>query len=75
MSTCKTVNLLVPVTVPAGFDLEKVDLAGFLSKFIEIGLEDLQESVADGEIETSEDEELVVSQTDWGNPSYVAEEV
>lgn len=63
----KTIWLSVPVEVPEDFD-DSIDLAGFLNDFINIGLDDLTDSVEDDEVESSEEEEFVVNQTEWGQP-------
>lgn len=56
MSNKKTVWLSVPVEIPVEFDEDC--LPGFLSKFIDIGLQHLSDSVSDDELETSEEEEV-----------------
>jgi len=66
-----TVKLVVTVQAPVEFDLDAVDLAGYLSKFIQIGLSDLEDSVADDDIESSEEEEAVASQVTWGKVEYL----
>jgi len=62
----KTVILVVPVSVPENLDLDSVDLASFLDRFIDIGLSDLEDTVNDKDFESSEGEKLVVSQVSWG---------
>lgn len=66
----ETVKLSVSVEVPEGFDRDKIDLPSFLSKFIEIGLSDLEESVEDKNIDSSMEEEFVCWRTKWGVVDY-----
>ena len=63
----KTVYLVVPVEVPDTFE-QVDDLTKYLNKFIEIGLNDLQETVEDENIDSDELDELVATQTEWGTP-------
>jgi len=58
-----TVWVLIPVQVPGGEDL---DITGYVNNFISIGLTDLQESVDDPNIDSSEDDELVVKKCVFG---------
>ena len=61
----KSVWLAVEVQVAEGLDGEAV--AGFLSKFIDIGCADLYDTVNDGVFEHTEDDQLALS-AQWFNP-------
>lgn len=67
MSEENTIHLIVPVKVPAGFDRPD-ELAAYLSKFIDIGLNDLKDSVEDEDLDSEELDEVVVNETEWGQP-------
>lgn len=67
MSEENTIHLIVPVKVPAGFDRPD-ELAAYLSKFIDIGLNDLTDTVADEDLDSDELDSLVVNETKWGQP-------
>ena len=57
--------LAVEVDIPDGFDVD--ELPGYLSKFIDIGMDDLRDSCDDDELDVT-DEEIVVSESEWGVP-------
>jgi len=71
--TQNTVHLVVPVKVPEGFHMAN-ELPDYLRKFIEIGLAKLQKDVKEDEgafctIGIDEDDILVATKTEWGQPS------
>lgn len=61
----KTVTLSVSVEVPEGIEAEA--LAGYLDRFIDIGLSDLSDTVNDTCLESTEEDEVVASSTKWGS--------
>lgn len=63
----KSIYLVVPVKLPKGFE-DPADLAKYLNKFIEIGLNDLQETVEDKNIDSDELDQVVANQIEWGSP-------
>lgn len=63
----KTVYVVVPVEVPETF--EQVDnLAGYLNKFIEIGINDLQEAIEDPDISSDNTDVLIAEKITWKEP-------
>lgn len=64
----KEVWLAIPVQVSEGVDVDSVDLAGYLSRFIDVGFSDLSDSVEDEEIDSDESDEVVANKTHWGEP-------
>jgi len=66
MSSDNTVWVLVPVQVPPGN--EDLDVARYVNDFISIGLADLQESVGDPDVDSSEDDEVVANKCVFGEP-------
>lgn len=66
MSEDNNFYLVVPVTIPESIQPE--DLVSYLNKFIEIGLNDLKETVDDENIESDELDEVIVNETTWGQP-------
>lgn len=67
----KTVRLAVDVKVPDGIEAEVV--AGYLDKFITIGIQDLCDTVKDTCLESTEEDDLVVSSTEWGNVTVIGD--
>ena len=65
MSGKSEVWLEIPVQVPNGLD---IDLAAYLERFLEIGFDDLNESVNDRDIESDLDDEILLEKTVWGSP-------
>jgi hypothetical protein len=61
----KTIFVKVPVHVP---DEQELDVAGYVSKFISIGLADLQDSLEDSELELSDDDKIVADHCVFGEP-------
>jgi hypothetical protein len=59
----ETVWVRVPVEVPEKIEL---DVAGYVSKFISIGLADLQVSLEDSEMEFSDDDKIVAEHCAFG---------
>lgn len=62
-----TIHLVVPVRVSKTF-INPDALATYLNKFIEIGINDLWDSVGDDGIESEELDKAVLKQTEWGIP-------
>jgi len=65
MSNTKTVWVAVSVTVPDNFNEKTV--AEFLEKFIQIGENDLSNSITEFDIEVSEEEEQFATKAKWGD--------
>lgn len=59
----KTVWVRVPVEFPEKIEL---DVAGYVNKFLSIGLADLQDSLEDSEMELSDDDKIVAEHCNFG---------
>ena len=59
------IHLTVCVDVPDDFDANEIDLVNFLSQFLEIGMNDLKDSVEDEDIESTPEEIVVATSTQW----------
>lgn len=70
MSDIEEVWLAIPVKVQGKLD---IDLAHYLERFLEIGFEDLNESVNDNDIESDADDEILLEKTTWGIPIVLKE--
>ncbi len=64
MAKGKEVWLTVKVDVPNDFD--PTVLPGFLDKFVDIGISDLQDSCYDENLDMTE-EERIVAKAEWGS--------
>ena len=73
MAENKVVWVGIPVQVPAAND--EIDVAGYLNKFIEIGLNDLQESIDDEGIDNDNDDFIILSQIVFGQPQVINQPV
>lgn len=69
----KEVWLAIPVKFPDDIDIDSVDLAGYLNRFVEIGFSDLTDSVGDEEIDSGELDEVVANKTHWGDPLVISQ--
>ena len=72
MAENKVVWVGIPVQVPAN---DEIDVAGYLNKFIEIGLNDLQESIDDEGIDNDNDDFIILSQIVFGQPQVINQPV
>jgi hypothetical protein len=66
----KTVWVAIPVQVPEGAD-PHLDLPGYLNRFVSIGMNDLQETVDDPNMDMSDDDILVAEKCQFGQPKIV----
>jgi hypothetical protein len=58
-------SFTVCINVPDDFDANEIDLSKFLNQFLEIGINDLKDSVEEKEIESTPEEILVATSTQW----------
>ena len=58
----------IPVQVPAAND--EIDVADYIKKFIDIGMNDLQESIDDEGID-NDDDDAIILQVVFGQPQVI----
>jgi len=63
----KTVYVVVPVEVPETFT-DTENLPTYLNKFIEIGINDLQEAIEDPDIGSDDTDVLIAEKITWKEP-------
>jgi hypothetical protein len=59
------IHFTVCVDIPDNFDANEIDLMEFLNQFLEIGINDLKDSVQEEEVESTPEEILVATSTKW----------
>lgn len=59
------ISLTVCVEINDDFDTNEIDLVNFLNQFLEIGMNDLKDSVEDEDIESTPEEIVVATRTKW----------
>ena len=64
----KVVWVGIPVQVPAAND--EIDVADYIKKFIDIGMNDLQESIDDEGID-NDDDDAIILQVVFGQPQVI----